>query len=87
MVGSTLAAVASRHDSITPTLYQSQSHASESKYGSKVDQRRPKDVENADSEEKARLDQLGRERPAKFKSIWAEVAFCYSIIASMIMAV
>ncbi|KAG7001396.1 MFS domain-containing protein [Physcia stellaris] len=86
MVGSTLAAVASRHDSITPTLSQTRSHASENRYGSKVDRRSPKDVENADSEEKARIDRLGRERPAKFKSIWAEVAFCYSIIASMIMA-
>ena len=87
MVGSTLAAVASRHDSITPTLSQTQSHASRNEHGLEADKRSPKDVENADSEEKARIDRLGRERPAKFKSIWAEVAFCYSIIASMIMAV
>lgn len=37
--------------------------------------------------EQARIERLGRERPAKFKSLGAELAFCYSIIASQFMAV
>lgn len=35
----------------------------------------------------ARIERLGRERPTKFKSLWAEFAFCYSIIASQCLAV
>lgn len=34
----------------------------------------------------ARLERLGRERPANFKTFGAELAFCYSIIASEFMA-
>ena len=37
--------------------------------------------------EQARIERLGRERTAKFKSLGAELAFCYSIIASQFMAV
>lgn len=37
--------------------------------------------------EQTRIERLGRERPAKFKSPGAELAFCYSIIASQFMAV
>ena len=37
--------------------------------------------------EQARIERLGRERPAKFESVGAELAFCYSIIASQFMAV
>ena len=37
--------------------------------------------------EQARIERLGRERPAKFKSLGAELAFCYSIIVSQFMAV
>ena len=37
--------------------------------------------------ERVRIERLGRERPAKFKSFGAELAFCYSIIASQFMAV
>ena len=37
--------------------------------------------------EQVRIERLGRERPAKFKSLGAELAFCYSIIASQFMAV
>ena len=37
--------------------------------------------------DQARIERLGRERPAKFKSLGAELAFCYSIIASQFMAV
>ena len=43
--------------------------------------------EEALESEHARIERLGRERPAKFKSFGAELAFCYSIIASQFMAV
>lgn len=42
--------------------------------------------ENLETEQ-AHIERLGRERPAKFKSFGAELAFCYSIIASQFMAV
>ena len=35
----------------------------------------------------AQIERLGRERPAKFKSFGAELAFCYSVIASQFMSV
>ena len=41
------------------------------------------EVEN----EEARIERLGRERPAIFKTLWAEIFFCYSILASQFMAV
>lgn len=88
MVGSTLAVVASRDDSIVPTISQPRPHQSGTIDRSHRNQRSPKDVEGAGfEEEKARIERLGRERPANFKSIWSEAAFCYSIVASMIMAV
>ena len=37
--------------------------------------------------EQAHIERLGRERPVKFKSLGAELAFCYSVIASQFMAV
>ena len=37
--------------------------------------------------EEQRVERLGRERPAQFKSVWAEVLFVYSILASQFMAV
>ena len=37
--------------------------------------------------EEARIERLGRERPAIFKSLGAEILFCYSILASQFMAV
>jgi len=37
--------------------------------------------------ERARIERLGRERPPKFTSLWAEIGFCYSILASQFMAV
>ena len=37
--------------------------------------------------EHARIERLGRERPEKFKTLWAEIGFCYSILASQFMAV
>ena len=46
----------------------------------------PGDGEALDSD-RATIERLGRERPAKFKSFGAELAFCYSIIASQFMSV
>lgn len=43
--------------------------------------------EEAPESEEVRLERLGRARPSKFKTVWAEVAFCYSIVASVFMAV
>lgn len=36
--------------------------------------------------ESARLDRLGRQRPAQFPSIYSEIAFAYSIVASQMLA-
>ncbi|KAL8822563.1 MAG: hypothetical protein Q9191_006703 [Dirinaria sp. TL-2023a] len=71
MVGNTLTAVHSRTSN-----YESESHA------------RSKGVEGiaAEDGERARIERLGRERPQQFKSIWAEMAFVYSILASQILA-
>ena len=41
----------------------------------------------SEESEAARLERIGRERPVQFKTIWAEIAFAYSIVASEIMAV
>lgn len=43
--------------------------------------------EEAPESEQTRIERLGRERPAKFKSFGAELAFCYSVIASQFMSV
>lgn len=41
--------------------------------------------EEAPGSDHARIERLGRERPAKFKSSVAEFTFCYSVIASLFM--
>ena len=43
--------------------------------------------EEASESEQARIERMGRERPEKFKSFAAELAFCYSVIASQFMSV
>lgn len=43
--------------------------------------------EEAPGSDHARIERLGRERPAKFKSSVAEFTFCYSVIASLFMTV
>ena len=43
--------------------------------------------EEAPESDLAHIGRLGRERPAKFKSFGAELAFCYSVIASQFMSV
>ena len=35
----------------------------------------------------AQIEQLGRQRPAKFSTGWIEIGFCFSLLASMVMAV
>lgn len=47
------------------------------------DQDRAQDEES----EQERIERLGRERPPNFKTLWAEIGFCYSILASQFMAV
>ena len=43
--------------------------------------------EEAPESDRARIERLGRERPAKFQSFGAELGFCYSVIASQFMSV
>lgn len=43
--------------------------------------------EEAPELDRARIERMGRERPAKFKSLGREITFCYSIIASQFMSV
>lgn len=43
--------------------------------------------EEAPEADRARIERLGRDRPPRFKSLGAELAFCYSVIASPIMSV
>jgi hypothetical protein len=35
----------------------------------------------------ARIERLGRARPEKFKSIWEEIGFCFSIVMSQVLTV
>jgi hypothetical protein len=35
----------------------------------------------------ARIERLGRERPRQFKSLWAEIGFCFSISMSQVLTV
>ena len=38
-------------------------------------------------EQEINLEQLGRRRPAEFSNLIAEVLFCFSLLASMMMSV
>ena len=82
MVGSTLSPVASPVDSIS--IPQVQSRAFDAAASPNQDVNGTKDV---DEDERARIERLGRERPPKFKSLTAEICFCYSLLASMITVV
>ena len=47
---------------------------------------------DAEAQHQNRIDQLdvealGRQRPPIFKSLWAELGFCISLVGSMLMAV
>lgn len=68
---------------ISPTAVPSTLPLSNSQIDEKAN---PHDGEESETEQ-ARIERLGRERPAKFKSMWAEIFFCYSILASQFMAV
>ncbi len=35
----------------------------------------------------AQVEKLGRQRPEVFKTFWHELGFCFSLLASMLMAV
>ena len=83
MVSSSLVAVVSRSNSTVP--FHAQSPASHQE-PARADVHKERATESEESE-RAPIERLGRERPAKFKSIWAEVGFCYSIVASQFMAV
>lgn len=39
------------------------------------------------TQDAANLEQLGRERPATFTNRWVELGFCFSLLASMMLAV
>lgn len=50
----------------------------------RTDNEEPESIEESEEE---RIERLGRERPAMFKSLGAELAFCYAILASQFMSV
>lgn len=85
MVGSHLVAVASHSSSIPRRYSQSAANNGASKEEHRVE--KGYEGDDIDEAETARIQRLGRERPRIFKSLWAEIGFCYSILASMFMAV
>ncbi len=82
MVGSTLSPVASPTDSISIPQLQSQVFEAGASRNDDVN-----GSKGVDEDESARIERLGRERPPKFKSLTAEICFCYSLLASMITVV
>ena len=40
-----------------------------------------------DESQEARIERLGRERPEKFRTIWAEIGFVFSIVMSQVLTV
>ena len=42
---------------------------------------------SAGTPSEADIERLGRQRPDAFRTLYAEVAFCFSLLASMFMAV
>ena len=73
MVGNTLIAVHSRSSKTEPASHTGPDGL-------------PQEVAGEESE-RTRIERLGRERPPQFKSIWAELGFVYSIVASQLLAV
>lgn len=41
--------------------------------------------QNLEESDEGRLERLGRERPAKFRSAWAEFGFCYAVLMSQVL--
>lgn len=84
MVNSRLVAITSRSGSIPSSSIQSTA----TKETVIQDQHwKNQDQNGVEESESDRVERLGRERPQIFKSLWAEIGFCYSILASQIMAV
>ncbi|KAI9713848.1 MAG: hypothetical protein M1820_000578 [Bogoriella megaspora] len=51
--------------------------------GEECPQRQSNEHESLDLEsEEARIERLGRERPAKFPTLWKEIGFCFSVVMS-----
>lgn len=50
-----------------------------------VSNEKPETLPDADESMEARIERLGRERPAVFTSIWKEIAFCFSVVMSQIL--
>lgn len=42
---------------------------------------------NGDETHEARIERLGRQRPEKFRTLWAEIGFVFSIVMSQVMTV
>jgi hypothetical protein len=42
---------------------------------------------NDEETHEARIERLGRQRPEKFKTLWAEIGFVFSIVMSQVMTV
>jgi hypothetical protein len=42
---------------------------------------------NGEETHEARIERLGRQRPEKFKTLWAEIGFVFSIVMSQVMTV
>ena len=80
------AQIEQRQECIEPLPLQSSTQQHESPQALEKQSRCLSSGEEGESEE-ARIERLGRERPTKFTSLGAEVAFCYSVIASQFMAV
>ncbi len=84
MVSSRLVAVTSRSGSIPSASFQSPATKETVSQDQQSNNHNQNDVEESEGD---RIERLGRERPQIFKSLWAEIGFCYSVLASQIMAV
>lgn len=84
-----------RPTSDTPYVYgessrgeeEEKKHRVENGDGAPARQDLPSPEDEESESEDARIEHLGRQRPEKFKTMWAEFMFCYSILASEFMAV
>ena len=85
MSGSTVLAVVSHQDLPPPRNSPSSITDEVSNDGSKH-HRGVQPIDEGESEGE-RIERIGRQRPKVFKSLWAEIGFCYSIVASELMCV
>lgn len=42
---------------------------------------------NNEESDEARIERLGRQRPEKFKTLWSEIGFVFSVVMSQVMTV